>query len=604
MKIPFEQIFYGHDGTGYRILRGRDAELNALVLGLCESVGTPQFAQEIRPFLINAPIANRVIMICGQKGRPDNSGRTTLFFHALVCPLRLAEEAGLDAFYLLEKGLFQSSLPEEVPEVFIHTKEVQESRVHVARQKSRLKQVIMISDAPQNKLVRDILGNEVNRRKWMTFSWTPVQDFDFYVLSDQWALPPEELLIVPPEEANPAPKETAREKVTMSKLAHENKMLQNVAIIFLTILTTALALLLCHRFFKAPLNVSDTLQQTTPQGPQVITSHTPLHSQPQVPKSSKTAEDLNKWIIGESDDGSWPDGVPDYVLERVEDFLDKIAKQCKPYDKIIQELEDCKEKLTALPPENKSGIDTRIAEMQKQRENKRRGYEKEINNLQLASIKNIWTKRGEWQKSQLNEKEKQELDKKLEEKIWNSIREQYCFASFFTDPEFEDIAKDIQSLEMPGDWKPAKIAKAYLERKFTVQISWTIQANPRETGEDNDFTPLKQSSPTRRGLERKVFEINPHDGSSDPQELELPSDKVLQCEFKNWRFKYGEKKSRLWRPRAHVVQGEIELKPDGSEFPDSNSYTFKHDSNSFLVNVLFMINDSLKTEYDRIQYEQ
>ena len=181
-KITFEQVFYGHNGMENRILGTSQNDLSAKVVEICESVGTPVDSGEVKPFLISVPSDGNLIMICGRSGRPDNSRRPTLFFHALITSVAEADRIDCNALSIFEKGGFEGT-PDPRPGA--KTLPFPDSRdFEPAQPKRKFEPFVFISKSEKNRLVRDFTGTSVNHLKWAGFSFQPLRDFDVYVLSD------------------------------------------------------------------------------------------------------------------------------------------------------------------------------------------------------------------------------------------------------------------------------------------------------------------------------------------------------------------------------------------------------------------------------------
>ena len=112
----FGQIFYGRSRDGYGILGASPLgrPYVGFVAALCRAVGSPDRPGGIQPFLISKREGGNVIMIRACRGDADPTGRSTLFFHALVAPVDVLSPANLDAFVLAEKGVFLSTLSKSV----------------------------------------------------------------------------------------------------------------------------------------------------------------------------------------------------------------------------------------------------------------------------------------------------------------------------------------------------------------------------------------------------------------------------------------------------------------------------------------------------------
>ena len=186
--ITFQQVFYGHNGTGYGILGTSHPGWGPHVAAICEAVGTPA-SREFQPFLISVPQSGCLIMIRACRGRVDSAGRKTIFFHALIASQKVVEQWGLNVFMLHKKYRVFTDTPVPDPQPF--TLQVSEKPVpeQGGNAKGSFAPIVFISSTEETEQVHSFAGEAVNYLKWAGFSFQPLPDFDLYALSDTAAVP-------------------------------------------------------------------------------------------------------------------------------------------------------------------------------------------------------------------------------------------------------------------------------------------------------------------------------------------------------------------------------------------------------------------------------
>ena len=182
------QIFYGRSRDGYGILGASPSgrPFVGFAATLCRAVGSPDRPGDIQPFLMSKREGGNVIMIRACRGDADPTGRSTLFFHALVAPVEVLASANLDAFGLAEKGVFLSMLPKSIEdiEVSASTKQFDSSPSDELRFPA-----FVSSDRPLDVEVYRALGRETLTRNWATYSYRPLDGFDLCVHSSYASSP-------------------------------------------------------------------------------------------------------------------------------------------------------------------------------------------------------------------------------------------------------------------------------------------------------------------------------------------------------------------------------------------------------------------------------
>ena len=212
-ELRLEQVFYGHNGTGYGILASSDPSLNAVVESFCQQIGTPS-DRDPGPILLSIPHGNRLFMILGQTGRLDNMQRRTLLFHAFAADLQKANECRLTAFVLWEGQYFRRTPDSQTFWLNVPTGGFTRDYCLPEFQWDG-RPCAVISDSFSIPQVRAVLGERVNSVGWSSFSFQKLSDhFRIYVLSPQ-AVPPKDRLCVK-SDGNPFPIHREPENVPVS----------------------------------------------------------------------------------------------------------------------------------------------------------------------------------------------------------------------------------------------------------------------------------------------------------------------------------------------------------------------------------------------------
>ncbi|MDO4575015.1 MAG: hypothetical protein Q4D98_07355 [Planctomycetia bacterium] len=474
MNIKLDQIFYGHDGIRYRILEGTCPSLNTKVQSLCEALGTPDPTQEIPKFLMSVPHGDKLIMICGQQGKRDNSNRTTLFFHAFICQRELAEEAGIDAFFLNRKNYFLGSISGSPQPLNISKETGVPSQIEEPHEPTsyHLKQVIIVASTAQNDILRDLLRGEVNRRCWATFSWNPLPDFDFYVLwsrekrafaSVARKLPEEPTIIEKSPKVlpmKPLPAEEKKEEIQpTSDDTPKSKTNFLIFLLWYLLLCTVIVLVVLilrgpiRKFFTNPDHSVPTItEETSLTLPKDGTESEP----PQTPPLAKdptfsSLEELQRWIISKQDNGSWPNGIPMEVEKAVKNYIGKVVRstnvtyseRVKCINNILTVMRECLDEEGLSHIEDYGRTQRTLLEEEKQVAMKQ--YSHELNDT-LKSLVAKYRKMSD--NPYFDEMEKSQMGGRLKIAIENNIRS--C----------EDISQLIQKFkechqvksDIPKDW--------------------------------------------------------------------------------------------------------------------------------------------------------
>ncbi|MBQ6705480.1 MAG: hypothetical protein IJN19_05730 [Opitutales bacterium] len=194
--MKLNQIFYGNEGFGYKVLGASDISLSEKAAKICRAVGTPDGISDTAPFLLSVPDGNELFMVCCSPGDADGVGRKTLFFHILVGNRQEATQAGINAFSLLEAKRFSDSRPGGNIAPVSVLKLFGESGVP-AWDGSALR---IPRKCPANSEIRKLVGSRVNDVAWATFSFCNLDaPFALYAVSEHVPLQAEKPM--PPPQA-------------------------------------------------------------------------------------------------------------------------------------------------------------------------------------------------------------------------------------------------------------------------------------------------------------------------------------------------------------------------------------------------------------------
>ena len=184
MVSQLGQVFYGRDSNGYGVLGASPSgrPFIGVVVTLCRVVGSPDRPGDVRPFLLTKREGAAVLMIRACRGAADPTGRTTIFFHALIADEASLRTAGLDAFALANAGVFVESCPSREPPDLPFPSAIQHEATPTKGRGIDMPATIS-SERPLDDLVRQELGEKSLDLNWATFSFNPLPDFDLCVLS-------------------------------------------------------------------------------------------------------------------------------------------------------------------------------------------------------------------------------------------------------------------------------------------------------------------------------------------------------------------------------------------------------------------------------------
>lgn len=181
--MKLEQVFYGRGEAGYTILSSSipSCGLTDLVQDICGSVGTPgvERSEDDKPFLVQKTVGDTVVMACGRTGLPDSMGRRTLLFHVLCAPRSDMQRMGLSALELYHRRMFAA----ECPQGKIAALEIPDSPCGNPSGLPRLRLPAVVKcRRAENLDVLELLGDQIVTCNWASFSWRPLDGFDFYGL--------------------------------------------------------------------------------------------------------------------------------------------------------------------------------------------------------------------------------------------------------------------------------------------------------------------------------------------------------------------------------------------------------------------------------------
>lgn len=198
--MQLNQIFYGNEGFGYKVLGASDSSLSEKAAEICRAVGTPDGILELTPFLISVPVGNQLFMVCCLPGKADGVGRKTLFFHVLIGNRQEATHAGINAFSLWDSKRFSDALPSGSILPISVLKLFGESGVPAWDGAP----IRLPRKRPANSEIRRLVGSRVNDVAWSTFSFCNLDvRFELYAVSEHIPLPAEKPMPLPqPDEAD------------------------------------------------------------------------------------------------------------------------------------------------------------------------------------------------------------------------------------------------------------------------------------------------------------------------------------------------------------------------------------------------------------------
>lgn len=189
------QLFYGNGPAGYAILGVSPSAkpFSEAFSAFCRGLGTPHPSISFDRILMSRPVGNRVLMVCCTSGKPDSSGRPTLFFHGVSADMESLRRCGVDAFQLAVLGIFRhssfSSNPVEDVSIAI------QPMARTVQQASIQFPAIIRSCSPPESLIHRCLGNESLDRCWKTFSFELDPSADLQALAQTLSSVPEDVYV-------------------------------------------------------------------------------------------------------------------------------------------------------------------------------------------------------------------------------------------------------------------------------------------------------------------------------------------------------------------------------------------------------------------------
>lgn len=187
-KIWYEQAFYGSGVNGYQVLKNSAPQYDSIIEKICGAIGTPDGFSKMSQFLINYPHGDMIFMGSCVPGPPDRYNRKTLFFHIIYGSVQKNIDGNINIFSLLRNNIFSESQPEQCPQIAIAKNE----KINFADSAPFVwnkKPLAIQCDSPQNELMEQLLGREVNNYAWASFSFTPLLNFRLYAISEYSSTP-------------------------------------------------------------------------------------------------------------------------------------------------------------------------------------------------------------------------------------------------------------------------------------------------------------------------------------------------------------------------------------------------------------------------------
>lgn len=187
-SVKLEQLFWGNNGFGYGLLASTHADLNHIAEKLCQRIGTLDRNYDGTPILISQSFQDCLVMICAFPGKKDNYARKTLFFHALAVSREEAEQYRINAFSLYQAGLFRSELPGTLSPLILQDA-LPPLDLPAPMFQWDMKKLAIRCEKPENEAFCAILGEQINRCAWTTYSFTPNTEWDIYAITKESPLP-------------------------------------------------------------------------------------------------------------------------------------------------------------------------------------------------------------------------------------------------------------------------------------------------------------------------------------------------------------------------------------------------------------------------------
>ncbi len=182
-NIQFEQAFYGSGVNGYQVLKNTNSQYDNIIEKICGEIGTPDGFSQVSPFFINYPYGEIVFMIYCTPGLPDKYNRKTLQFHIIYGNIQNCLNNDINAFSLFEQGVFSNRLPDICKRLTINSSRIKPHISGNAPFVWNKKALAIQCDAPQNELLKQLLGENALTYTWASFSFSPLPDFQLYAIS-------------------------------------------------------------------------------------------------------------------------------------------------------------------------------------------------------------------------------------------------------------------------------------------------------------------------------------------------------------------------------------------------------------------------------------
>ena len=186
--IFYEQAFYGSGIEGYQVLKNSAHQYNSVIEKICGAIGTPDGFSKTSAFLINYLHGDMIFMGRCIPGPPDRYNRRTLFFHIIYGNIQKNIDGNINAFTLLRNNVFIDRVPEQCSQIAVAKNE----KLNFTNESPfiwRKTPLAIQCNSPQNELIEQLLGKDVNDYSWASFSFAPLPNFRLYAISEYSSTP-------------------------------------------------------------------------------------------------------------------------------------------------------------------------------------------------------------------------------------------------------------------------------------------------------------------------------------------------------------------------------------------------------------------------------
>lgn len=186
--VRLGQAFYGSGTNGYSVLKTTNPQFDNIIEKFCSAIGTPDGFSTLSPFLINYPYGDCIFMACCMPGHLDRYKRKTIFFHVVFGTAQECINANIDIFTLFEQGVFISHLPASCEDLLLPPSTTSRQPTHAPFTWNKQRMAI-VCEAPQNKLLEQLVGADAYSFAWASFAFAPLSGFKIYAISKYAAQP-------------------------------------------------------------------------------------------------------------------------------------------------------------------------------------------------------------------------------------------------------------------------------------------------------------------------------------------------------------------------------------------------------------------------------